>query len=198
MCGHRDWMGPDDEWRDYQMVAPTFRAQRTPLEIPSARMAVESESGVSYVDGALYTAEWFAEDGDAIIEPSIPVLWPKPAKTERPCHMLILTDYMPLTVMMMGFSSDAINPETGFPLDEGAPTLGYQCGRFGTRECVHLNEDGFVELYPIPAPLMDLPYIVALITWQLHPADREGKPNDPVESQATWLFRFAERRPNQR
>ena len=197
MCDHRDWQGPDNDWLGYgyQVSTPASGLQRTPHEVPKAQMVTEDEPGESYVEGILYTTEWFVEGAPVFIEGDIPAPWPESAKSDPPCHLRILADFMPLSVTIMGFADGDLDQETRLPSDEGSGGLRYECGRVGDRVCVHLNDDGFVEIYPIPAPLLELPNIAALITWPIHPSDMPNDSNNitPHFSQATWLFRFAER-----
>ena len=191
-CTHGRWDGPDDDWASYAVLSSGYvREQPTLFEPPTVQMVLEDGAGATYVEGALYFADWVTKRRRMTVEPIEPAPWPVPL-AGPPCHVRVLTDVMPNWVSVSGTPADAIDPETGVPPDETA-VVWYECGRFGDRPCVHLNDDGLVELRPIPAALLDLPYITVFASWSVALEDRDDSPSAPASVSASWLFRFAER-----
>ena len=193
-CTHGRWDGPDDDWADYAVLSSAYikgEGEPTLFEPPTVQMVLEDGAGERYVDGAIYFADWITKRRRITVEPVEPAPWPDPSPGP-PCHFRVLADVLPNWVSVSGTPADAIDPETGVPPDETA-VVRYECGRFGDRPCVHLNEDGFVELRPIPADLLDLPYIAVWASWSVALEDRDDSPDAPASAYATWLFRFAER-----
>ena len=191
-CTHGRWDGPEDDWADYAVLSSAYvRAQPTLFEPPTVQMVLEDGAGERYVEGALYFADWITKRQRMTVDPIEPAPWRAPSPGP-PCHVRVLTDVMPNWVSVSGTPADAIDPKTGVPSDETAVAL-YECGRFGDRPCVHLNDDGIVELRPIPAALLDLPYITVFASWSVAPEDRDDSPGAPASVSASWLFHFAER-----
>lgn len=191
-CTHGRWDGPDDDWADYAVLSSAYiKGEPTLFEPPTVQMVLEDGAGERYVDGAIYFADWITKRRRMTVEPVEPILWPDPSPGP-PCHVRVLTDILPNWVSVTGTPADAIDPKTGVPPDETA-VVRYECGRFGDRPCVHLNDDGFVELRPIPAALLDLPYITVWASWSVGLEDRDESPGAPASVYASWLFRFAER-----
>ena len=193
-CTHGRWDGPDDDWADYAVLSSAYikgEGEPTLFEPPTVQMVLEDGAGERYVDGAIYFADWITKRRRMTVEPIEPVLWPNPSPGP-PCHFRALTDVLPNWVSVTGTPADAIDPKTGVPPDETA-IVRYECGRFGERPCVHLNDDGLVELRPIPAALLDLPYISVWASWSVALEDRDDSPGAPASVYASWLFRFAER-----
>lgn len=188
-CPH-DWMGPEDDWEQYQYSSPLVPTTSPPQEPPKVQMVVGSESQQSLEDGVLYLADWITQDSHLTLvpNPSEVAPWPESVVDGSPCHVKILTDVLPVSVVIAGFQADDLL-DTGHPREAYGWTLLYECGRFGDRPCVKQSDDGTVEIHPIPAPLLKLPYLAVSLSWGGSPTgqaygDREGV-------SATWLFRFS-------
>ncbi len=190
LCEHRGWPGPEDDWSQYEIQsAPFVKADNSLLKPPVVQMLVENGEIETFTDGKLFTAHWVNKYTRLELDQTLPVPWPDPTSGRFPCHVRMLTDKLPWSVTIVGLSSADVDVVTGEPLTDG---IRYECGRFGHRPCVHLNDEGFVEIHPIPQPLLDLPYLVVFAMWMIHPYERTGQPEDPPSMFATWLFRFSE------
>ena len=191
LCEHRGWPGPEDDWSQYEIQsAPFVRAENSLIKPPVVQMLVEDGENEAFVDGELFTAHWVNKYTRLERAQTLPVPWPDPTDGRFPCHVRALTDKLPWSVTIVGLTSVDVDAVTGEPISDG---IRYECGQFGNRPCVHLNDDGFVEIHPIPQPLLDLPYMVVFAMWMIHPYDRTGQPEDPPSMFATWLFRFPEK-----
>ncbi len=200
VCAHKNWPGPDDDWMDYPYSSPFVKETPPPPGPPTVQMVVEDESGETFVDGVLFYSDWVIGDIRTIYDPmeldvveSMP--WPDAADVSPPCHVRILANTLPSDVGIIGFAADFLDPVTGLPPDDLLDpwTLRYECGRFGDRVCVHFNEDGLVEIYPIPAPLLDLPYLIVFAVWPTLYEYRMEHLEEPGSVRANWLFQFPDK-----
>ena len=183
VCEHRGWEGPDDEWHQYAVSWAGTEREDTLLEPPVTQMMVVDGEGVAFVDGKRDLTDWTHKYGSWDEESTI-IPWPDPTVGKRPCHFRILADIPPRYVTIIG--APGVNPDNGKLVDG----LTYECGRFGHRPCARLNDDGFVEIYPIPEVLLDSPYLLIQGHWNTHPKDRIEPAHGHLMS--AWLFNFSE------
>ena len=185
VCEHRGWEGPDDEWNQYPVSSTYSEPDETLLEPPVTQMMVVDGEEVAFVEGYRFETDWIHKYG-SIYDLFDSVSWPDPVELGgRPCHFRILTDIPPWYVTLVG--APGVDPSNGWMVGE---RIIYECGRFGYRTCAHLNDDGFVEIYPIPESLMDSPYLMIQGHWFTHPKDRV----EPAYGHllAMYLFNFSE------
>ena len=186
VCEHRGWEGPNDEWNQYPVSYSYTEHEDTLLEPPVVQMMVVDREDVAFVDGKRYSVDWAHKYGSWYEDPTI-IPWPDPTVGKRPCHFRILADIPPRRATIVGAPS--VNPDNGWMARDGR--LVYECGRGGDRPCAHLDDDGFVEVYPIPEAILDSPYIIIQGHWIVHPKDRIEEPVRAHLS-VTWLFSFSE------
>ena len=185
VCEHRGWEGPNDEWNQYPVSYSYTEHEDTLLEPPVVQMmVVDGEGEVSFVEGYRFQTEWTHKHGSwEEIPPTLQ--WPDSEVGKRPCHFRILADIPPRGVSLG--AAPGIDPDSG----EFVDGFSYECGRGGDRPCAHLDDDGFVEVYPIPEAILDSPYLIIQGHWNVHPKDMI---EDPIRAQmmAAYLFNFSE------
>ena len=186
VCEHRGWEGPDDEWNQYPTSWSGTEIEDTLLEPPVVQMMVaDGEGEDSFVEGYRFKTDWTHKYGSWDELPTT-WLWPDPEAGKRPCHFRILADIPPRGVTVVGASG--MDPDNGWLTGE---RLVYECGRFGHRPCTHLDDDGFVEIYPIPEAILDSPYLIIQGHWWIHPKDWIGPGHGHLMA-AAYLFNFSE------
>ena len=189
MCEHRGWPGPDDDWSQYEVQNASFaRPEGVPFQPPVTQVADQDDESATFTDGALLTADWIHKDIRLEQRPTEPWPWPASDSFKSPCHVRMLTDKQPFSVTIIGY--EEVDHDTGEP--EIRTGIRYECGRAEPRPCVHLNDDGFVEIHPIPIAILHTPYLIVFATWSIHPFERGDQPGDPATASASWLFHFPE------
>ena len=183
VCEHRGWEGPDDEWNQYPTSWSGTEHEDTLLEPPVVQMMVVGEEGeASFVEGFRFETDWTHRYG-SWYELATTYLWPDSEVGKRPCHFRILADIPPRRVTIIG--GPDVDPDSG----KMVSGFSYECGRGGDRPCAHLDDDGFVEIYPIPEAILDSPYLLIQGHWNTHPKDWIEP--DHVHLMAAYLFNFS-------
>ena len=162
-----------------------------PDELPKVQVVSEG-ADISTVDGLILSMDW---EFNSATPPqtngvSLPFRWPKATPIDS-SHSVVRfhTDVEPGFVFVEGYATvrpDSIGETPSTIGDFGDleyPLAEYECTRFQVDPCMRITSDGFVEVYGIPAEVLELPHILVFAQWSIDPED------EPLgRAMANWMF----------
>ncbi|MYC07123.1 MAG: hypothetical protein F4X57_08135 [Chloroflexi bacterium] len=154
-----------------------------PPELPKVQL-VSDGPVKSAADGIILSADWDFADAHVtrVNGVSLPFIWPE-ASAIDPAQSVIRfhTDIEPGYVFVEGYAvlrPDDIGESPSVSGDFGKfqePAAEYECTRFQVDPCMRAGPGNSVEIYGIPAELLELPHLLVFAKWNIDPEeDPEG------------------------
>ena len=154
-----------------------------PPELPQVQL-VSDGSVNSAADGIILSAEWDFADAHVtrVNGVSLPFIWPEASAIDSAQSVIRFhTDIEPGYVFVEGYAilrPDDIGESPSVSGDFGKfdePAAEYECTRFQVDPCMRAGTDNSVEIYGIPAELLELPHLLVFAKWNIDPEeDPEG------------------------
>lgn len=169
-----------------------------PPELPQVQL-VSDGSINSASDGIILSADWDFADAKVtrVNGVSLPFIWPE-ASTIDPAQSVIRfhTDIEPGYVFVEGYAilrPDDIGESPSVSGDFSKfqePAAEYECTRFQVNPCMRAAPGNSVEIYGIPAELLELPHLLVFAKWNIDPEeDPEGV------AIANWIWHITAKKP---